>query len=197
MIDTQFQVYFIMSITKQFLSYAPWVASLHQVLSSMYLHSCHSKLIRIACTLCISLSVFVCLCVHVCMVAFTCACVCGGQRSAFIKYLPNCSPPYFLKPGLLLTQKLTNSARVSGLQGPWILSPYHLTALGLYSGVSRTSLLHRAGEQNLMLAQQTHYPLSQPSTFSDKELELRGLWELAVGHSTNKQTSTVCGKLTK
>lgn len=86
--------------------------------------------------LCVCVHLCVCVCVFLCMymyvwLHFICTCVCGGQRLTFIKYLRNRSPPYFLKPGISLTQ-FTHSVRVSGQQGLWILLSHpHLLALGL------------------------------------------------------------------
>lgn len=107
-----------------------------------------------------------------------------------IEYLLSCSPPYFLKSGLSLTQKLTNADRVAGQHGSWILlAPLPLLALGyrsswpaFYIGARDTD-----SEPNTYTASTlSTEPSSQFLTV--KKLGLRGLWELVVGHSTNKLT---------
>lgn len=144
----------------------------------------------------LSLSLFVCLCVHVCMVAFTCACVCGGQRLTFIKDLPNCSHLIFWNQ--VSCSPRSSPTPLEGLvcKAPGSFLPttsqhgdYTQVSLGpaFCTGLeNRTSCLHSKPT--------THW--ASPRLWVIKNWN-SGLWELAMGHSTNKQTSTVYGKLTE
>lgn len=112
-------------------------------------------------------------------------CVCGGHRISF-----QLLSTLFFEIRSLTDPEATNVDRVAGQQGSGILlAPLPLLALGYRS----SSLAFYMGARDTDSEPNTYTAntlSTEPSSYflTVKKLGLRGLWELAVGHSTNNLT---------